>query len=35
MSEGGRADMLWFNTDINGAPLEVTDERGDIRWSGQ
>jgi RHS repeat-associated protein len=27
--------VLWFNTDINGAPLEVTHERGDIRWSGQ
>jgi hypothetical protein len=27
--------VLWFNTDLNGAPLEVTDERGDIRCSGQ
>ncbi|WP_288490970.1 RHS repeat-associated core domain-containing protein [uncultured Pantoea sp.] len=35
MAAGGRGDVLWFNTDINGAPLEVTDERGDIRWSGQ
>ncbi len=35
MAAGERRDVLWFNTDINGAPLEVTDERGDIRWSGQ
>ncbi len=26
---------MWFNTDLNGAPLEVTDEEGAIRWSGQ
>lgn len=30
-----RGDLLWFSTDLNGAPLEVTDEEGDIRWSGQ
>jgi len=35
MAAGERGDVLWFNTDLNGAPLEVTDERGDIRWSGQ
>ncbi len=35
MADGDRGDVLWFNTDINGAPLEITDERGDIRWSGQ
>ena len=35
MADGGRGDVLWFNTDLNGAPLEITDERGDIRWSGQ
>ncbi|MBN6033097.1 RHS domain-containing protein [Pantoea ananatis] len=27
--------MLWFNTDLNGTPLEITDELGDIRWSCQ
>jgi len=34
MADGDRGDVLWFNTDLNGASLEVTDERGDIRWSG-
>ncbi|MGP3592767.1 RHS repeat-associated core domain-containing protein, partial [Vagococcus sp. WN89Y] len=28
-------EMYWFSTDLNGAPLEVTDEQGSIRWSGQ
>lgn len=28
-------EICWFNTDLNGAPLEVTDERGAVRWSGQ
>ena len=28
-------EINWFNTDLNGAPLEVTDERGAVRWSGQ
>ncbi|MBG0542882.1 RHS domain-containing protein [Enterobacter hormaechei] len=28
-------EIYWFNTDLNGAPLEVTDERGAVRWSGQ
>ena len=28
-------EIYWFNTDLNGAPLEVTDERGTVRWSGQ
>ncbi|HID7507864.1 TPA: RHS repeat-associated core domain-containing protein [Enterobacter hormaechei] len=28
-------EVYWFNTDLNGAPLEVTDERGAVRWSGQ
>ena len=30
-----QGDVLWFTTDLNGAPLEVTDERGALRWSGQ
>lgn len=29
-----RGDMLWFSADLNGAPLEVTDEQGQLRWSG-
>ncbi|MDU3814956.1 MAG: RHS repeat-associated core domain-containing protein [Pantoea sp.] len=29
-----RGDMLWFSTDLNGAPLEVTDGYGELRWSG-
>lgn len=28
-------EIYWFNTDLNGAPLEVTDEHGTVRWSGQ
>ncbi|MFQ8717405.1 MAG: RHS domain-containing protein, partial [Enterobacter hormaechei] len=28
-------EIYWFNTDLNGAPLEVTDARGAVRWSGQ
>ncbi len=28
-------EIYWFNTDLNGALLEVTDERGAVRWSGQ
>ncbi|EMG7854069.1 glycohydrolase toxin TNT-related protein [Enterobacter hormaechei] len=28
-------EIYWFNTDLNSAPLEVTDERGAVRWSGQ
>ncbi|HBL8858870.1 TPA: RHS domain-containing protein [Enterobacter hormaechei] len=28
-------EIYWFSTDLNGAPLEVTDERGAVRWSGQ
>ena len=31
---GTAADILWFNTDLNGAPLEVTDEEGHLRWAG-
>ncbi len=35
IAENDRGNVLWFNTDLNGAPLEVIDERGDISWSGQ
>ncbi|WP_237613301.1 RHS repeat-associated core domain-containing protein [Pectobacterium parmentieri] len=32
---GGRdGDIRWFNTDLNGAPLEMTDADGAVRWSG-
>ncbi len=32
---GGRdGDIRWFNTDLNGAPLEMTDAEGAVRWSG-
>ncbi|WP_235319648.1 RHS repeat-associated core domain-containing protein [Pectobacterium fontis] len=27
-------DIRWFNTDLNGAPLEMTDAEGAVRWSG-
>ncbi|MGI8474041.1 RHS repeat-associated core domain-containing protein [Pectobacterium brasiliense] len=27
-------DIRWFNTDLNGAPLEMTDADGAVRWSG-
>nr|WP_233978803.1 RHS repeat-associated core domain-containing protein [Pectobacterium versatile] len=27
-------DIRWFNTDLNGAPLEMTDADGSVRWSG-
>ena len=30
-----RGDLLWFSTDLNGAPLEVTDASGKLSWSGQ
>ncbi|WP_248466225.1 RHS repeat domain-containing protein, partial [Pectobacterium versatile] len=27
-------DIRWFNTDLNGAPLEMADADGAVRWSG-
>lgn len=27
-------EVLWFTTDLNGAPLDITDEQGQLRWSG-
>ncbi|ATZ13315.1 RHS domain-containing protein [Erwinia amylovora] len=33
--EGPQADIYWLNTDLNSAPLEVTDADGRLRWSGQ
>ncbi len=33
ITKGTRHDYYWYHTDINGAPLEVTDEEGKIAWS--
>lgn len=30
-----QGDIFWFSTDLNSAPLEVSDETGAVRWSGQ
>ncbi|ACX86202.1 RHS protein [Pectobacterium parmentieri WPP163] len=27
-------DIRWFNTELDGAPLEMTDAEGAVRWSG-
>ena len=29
------AELYWMHTDLNSAPLEVTDAKGQLRWSGQ
>ncbi|MEL5575198.1 RHS repeat-associated core domain-containing protein [Serratia marcescens] len=29
-----QADIYWLHTDLNSAPLEVTDVEGNLRWSG-
>ncbi|TEW80385.1 type IV secretion protein Rhs, partial [Serratia marcescens] len=29
------ADIYWYHTDLNSAPLEVTDAAGNLCWSGQ
>ncbi len=34
LAEDKRGDICWYSTDLNGAPLEVTDEDGQLRWSG-
>jgi RHS repeat-associated protein len=34
-SNDANGDIYWFSTDLNGAPLEVTDESGALCWSGQ
>ncbi|CAI2794329.1 Cell wall-associated polypeptide CWBP200 [Serratia ficaria] len=28
------AEIYWYHTDLNSAPLEVTDAAGNLRWSG-
>ncbi|ELY4377308.1 RHS repeat protein [Cronobacter sakazakii] len=35
LREDKAGEIYWFSTDLNGAPLEVTDEQGNISWSGQ
>ena len=35
LADDKRGDMLWFSTDLNGAPLEVTDGYGELCWSGR
>ncbi|EFE96277.1 RHS repeat-associated core domain-containing protein [Serratia odorifera] len=32
--DGQQADIYWLHTDLNSAPLEVTDAEGNLRWSG-
>ncbi|EPV2478830.1 RHS repeat-associated core domain-containing protein [Enterobacter ludwigii] len=29
-----QAELYWLHTDLNSAPLEVTDAEGNLRWSG-
>jgi RHS repeat-associated protein len=33
--DAAQGEIFWFSTDLNGAPLEVTDAEGAVRWSGQ
>ncbi|SCZ71171.1 RHS repeat-associated core domain-containing protein, partial [Photorhabdus luminescens] len=35
VTRGARHNYFWYHTDINGAPLEVTDEDGKIAWAGK
>lgn len=35
LREDKAGEIYWFSTDLNGAPLEVTDVEGRLRWSGQ
>ena len=35
LADDKRGDMLWFSTDLNGAPMEVTDGYGELCWSGR
>ena len=34
LAEDKQGDIYWFSTDLNGAPLDMTDEQGRLRWSG-
>ncbi|KOY60826.1 type IV secretion protein Rhs, partial [Photorhabdus heterorhabditis] len=33
VTKGATHNYFWYHTDINGAPLEVTDEEGKIAWA--
>ncbi|HHK8131339.1 TPA: RHS repeat-associated core domain-containing protein, partial [Serratia marcescens] len=33
--DSSSADIYWYHTDLNSAPLEVTDAAGSLCWSGQ
>ncbi|MCG3471759.1 PAAR domain-containing protein [Xenorhabdus bovienii] len=35
VASGSIREYFWYHADINGAPLEVTDEEGKIAWSGK
>ncbi|WP_387468463.1 RHS repeat-associated core domain-containing protein, partial [Photorhabdus sp. RM323S] len=35
VTRGARHNYYWYHTDINGAPLEVTNEEGKIAWAGK
>jgi len=35
LRDDSQGDICWFSTDLNGAPLDVTDEQGSLCWSGQ
>lgn len=35
LREDKAGEIYWFSSDLNGAPLEVTDEEGNLRWSGR
>ncbi|CDH05423.1 Similar to Rhs-family protein [Xenorhabdus bovienii str. oregonense] len=35
VAKGSVRNYFWYHTDINGAPLEITDEEGKIAWSGK
>ena len=32
--DSSSADIYWYHTDLNSAPLEVTDAAGSLCWSG-
>lgn len=34
LAEDRQGDVYWFSTDLNGAPMDITDEQGQLRWSG-
>jgi len=34
LAEDKQGDVYWFSIDLNGAPMDITDEQGLLRWSG-